>query len=175
MSAPSSRLSDVRAHMVQEGIDLFLVPRADEFQGEYVPAGAERLSWLTGFTGSAGMAAVGTDKAVVVTDSRYELQVVDQTDAAIGVLAALAPIIMGILRARTAKPATPNESRPPRSQDLTRAEALDILGLSGEPEEKDIQDAYRRLMKSMHPDQKGSPWVAERLNAARDRLLKKKP
>ncbi|AEP09053.1 aminopeptidase P family protein [Micavibrio aeruginosavorus] len=83
MSAPSSRLSDVRAHMVQEGIDLFLVPRADEFQGEYVPAGAERLSWLTGFTGSAGMAAVGTDKAVVVTDSRYELQVVDQTDAAL--------------------------------------------------------------------------------------------
>ncbi len=114
-------------------------------------------------------AVLGVAIAVVL------LALTGRLPAAIGVLAALAPIIMGILRARTAKPATPNESRPPRSQDLTRAEALDILGLSGEPEEKDIQDAYRRLMKSMHPDQKGSPWVAERLNAARDRLLKKKP
>ncbi|WP_435640057.1 molecular chaperone DnaJ [Micavibrio aeruginosavorus] len=93
--------------------------------------------------------------------------------AAIGVIAALAPIIMGILRARRPTAPPSGESRPPRSRDLTRAEALEILGLSGEPEENDIQDAYRRLMKSMHPDQKGSPWVAERLNAARDRLLKK--
>lgn len=94
--------------------------------------------------------------------------------AAMGVIAALAPIVMGILRARYAKTAPPGESRPPRGQDLTRAEALEILGLSGEPEEPEIQDAYRRLMKAMHPDQQGSPWVAERLNAARDRLLKKK-
>lgn len=93
--------------------------------------------------------------------------------AAMGVIAALAPIIMGTLRARSPRH-TQTESRPPRSQDLTRAEALEILGLSGEPEENEIQDAYRRLMKAMHPDQQGSPWVAERLNAARDRLLKKK-
>ncbi|MGE3245551.1 MAG: aminopeptidase P family protein [Beijerinckiaceae bacterium] len=58
----------------------FIVPRADEHQSEYVPPSAERLAWLTGFTGSAGLAIVLEKKAAVFVDGRYTLQVRDQVD-----------------------------------------------------------------------------------------------
>jgi Xaa-Pro aminopeptidase len=51
------RTTALRAALATLGVDGFLVPRADEFQGEYVPRSSERLSWLTGFTGSAGGSA----------------------------------------------------------------------------------------------------------------------
>ena len=56
--ADPARLASVRALLAHQGLDGFLVPRADEHLGEYVPPSAERLAWLTGFTGSAGLAAV---------------------------------------------------------------------------------------------------------------------
>ena len=74
------RLAALRGELKSRGVDGFLIPRADEHQGEYVPKRAERLSWLTGFTGSAGMAAVLTGKAAVFVDGRYTLQVRNQTD-----------------------------------------------------------------------------------------------
>ncbi len=58
----------------------FLIPRSDEHQGEYVPPHAERLRWLTGFNGSAGMAVVMKDKAAIFVDGRYTLQVRGQVD-----------------------------------------------------------------------------------------------
>jgi Xaa-Pro aminopeptidase len=82
-SSPSSRLSDLRAELVRQDLAGFVVPRSDEHLGEYVPAGAERLAWLTGFTGSAGLAAVLADRASVFTDGRYVLQLAAQTDAAL--------------------------------------------------------------------------------------------
>ena len=95
--------------------------------------------------------------------------------AVFGLVAGLAPFVMAIWKTRNNPMGRKSgHVRPPRSGDLTRAEALEILGLSGEPDEEAIQTAYKHLMKSMHPDQQGSPWVAERLNAARDRLLKSK-
>ena len=63
-----------------QGLDGFIIPRADEFQGEYVPARSERLSWLTGFTGSAGACVAMLDKAAVFVDGRYAVQVVEQVD-----------------------------------------------------------------------------------------------
>jgi Xaa-Pro aminopeptidase len=78
----AAKLSALRTELKNQAVDGFLIPRSDEYQGEYVPASAERLAWMTGFTGSAGIAAVLTNKAVVTTDSRYELQVVDQVDRA---------------------------------------------------------------------------------------------
>ncbi|NML73189.1 aminopeptidase P family protein [Rhizobium sp. S-51] len=77
------RVEALRARFAALGIDGFLVPRADEYQGEYVPASAERLSWLTGFTGSAGMALVTADKAVVFVDGRYVTQLAEQVDPAV--------------------------------------------------------------------------------------------
>jgi Xaa-Pro aminopeptidase len=75
------RLARLRQELKRHELDGFIVPRADEHLGEYVPASAERLAWLTGFTGSAGMAVVLPDKAAVFTDGRYILQVDAQTDA----------------------------------------------------------------------------------------------
>jgi Xaa-Pro aminopeptidase len=74
------RLSALRNELVSRAVDGFLVPRADEHQGEYVPRRAERLAWLTGFTGSAGLAVVLIEKAAVFVDGRYTLQVRNQTD-----------------------------------------------------------------------------------------------
>jgi hypothetical protein len=59
----------------------------------------------------------------------------------------------------------------PRSAAMTREEALDILGLNEGADEDAIRAAHRRLMKTAHPDQGGSAWLAARINAARDLLL----
>ena len=59
----------------------------------------------------------------------------------------------------------------PRSAAITREEALDILGLKEGADEDAIRAAHRRLMKTAHPDQGGSAWLAARINAARDLLL----
>ena len=69
--------------MEDQGFAAFLVPRADEHLGEYVPPGAERLAWLTGFTGSAGLAVVLRERAAVFTDGRYLLQLAAQTDSSL--------------------------------------------------------------------------------------------
>lgn len=69
------RLAALRAEMAQVGLDGFLVPRADAHQGEYVADCDARLGWLTGFTGSAGFAAVLRDVAGVFVDGRYRVQV----------------------------------------------------------------------------------------------------
>jgi len=74
------RVAKLREKMAALGIDGFLVPRADEYQGEYVPACAERMSWLTGFTGSAGVVLVMADQAIVFVDGRYTTQLKEQVD-----------------------------------------------------------------------------------------------
>ena len=79
----AERLALVRHAMAAQGLDGFVVPRADEHLGEYVPPAAERLAWLTGFTGSAGLAVVLADWAAVFTDGRYTLQLAAQVDAAL--------------------------------------------------------------------------------------------
>jgi Xaa-Pro aminopeptidase len=79
----SSHLADLRAELVRRGLQGFLVPRADEHLGEYVPPSAERLAWLTGFTGSAGLAVVLADQAALFVDGRYVLQAAAQTDPAL--------------------------------------------------------------------------------------------
>src|SRR3954451_1256239 len=81
-SSAAPRLAALRQELQRHGLDGFIVPRADEHLGEYVPASAERLAWLTGFTRSAGLAVVLADKAAVFTDGRYVLQLANQTDGA---------------------------------------------------------------------------------------------
>ncbi|WP_158925872.1 aminopeptidase P family protein [Acidisphaera sp. S103] len=79
MSVPA--LSALRQELARQRLDGFIVPRADEHLGEYVPAAAERLAWLSGFTGSAGLAIVLAETAAVFTDGRYVLQLAEQTDS----------------------------------------------------------------------------------------------
>ncbi|WP_224815302.1 aminopeptidase P family protein [Hasllibacter sp. MH4015] len=69
------RLAALRDHLGAEGLSGFLVPRADAHQGEYVAPCDARLAWLTGFTGSAGFAAILPEVAGVFVDGRYRVQV----------------------------------------------------------------------------------------------------
>ncbi|WMC10628.1 aminopeptidase P family protein [Oceanimonas pelagia] len=79
----AQRLAHVRDDLRQQQLDAFIVPHDDEHLGEYIPPYAERLAWLTGFTGSAGAAVVLTGKAAVFVDGRYTVQVRHQCDSAL--------------------------------------------------------------------------------------------
>lgn len=79
----AERLAAVRGRLPGLGVDGVLVPRGDEHLGEYVPPSAERLAWLTGFTGSAGLAAVFAEAALIWSDGRYVLQLAAETEAAL--------------------------------------------------------------------------------------------
>lgn len=68
------KLKALREFIAAHDLGAYIVPRADEYLNDYVPACAERLSWLSGFTGSAGTAVITPDQAVMFTDSRYILQ-----------------------------------------------------------------------------------------------------
>lgn len=71
------RHAALRALLQREGLDAWLQPVNDEFQSEYVPAYAERLPFLNGFTGSAGLAIVSRETIVqsaMLVDGRYTLQ-----------------------------------------------------------------------------------------------------
>lgn len=74
----ANRLKDLRAELKRRTLDGFIIPRSDEHQGEDVPACSDRLLWLTGFSGSAGMAVVTSDHAAIFIDGRYTLQVRDE-------------------------------------------------------------------------------------------------
>jgi len=76
----AAHLPLVRAEMAAEGLDYLIVPHSDEYQNEYTPDYAQRLTWISGFTGSAGAAVVGAETAVIFTDGRYTLQVRDEVD-----------------------------------------------------------------------------------------------
>ncbi len=77
--AVPDRLSDLRELLNKSKLDGFLVPRGDEHRGEYVAPASERLAWITGFTGSAGFAAITSSKAALFVDGRYTVQAKVQT------------------------------------------------------------------------------------------------
>lgn len=81
------RIAALRAAFAAAGYDGFLVPRADAHQGEYVAERDARLAWLTGFTGSAGIAAITRDRAALFVDGRYRVQARTQVDTSV-----LAPV-----------------------------------------------------------------------------------
>ena len=70
----TDKLQAIRQEMAAANLDAFLVPREDEYLGEYVPARNERLAWVSGFAGSAGMVIVLKNKAAIFVDGRYTLQ-----------------------------------------------------------------------------------------------------
>lgn len=80
------RLSLVQHHLRESGTQAFLVPRVDRYQGEYVVTADERLAWLTGFTGSSGLAVVMADKVALFVDGRYTLQAQQQVPSYVDVI-----------------------------------------------------------------------------------------
>ncbi|HVI28231.1 aminopeptidase P family protein [Hansschlegelia sp.] len=79
-SQGAPRLAALRAALKAKNLDGFLLPRADEHQNEYLPPSAERLAWLTGFTGSFGFVIVLPEKAALFVDGRYTVQARSQVD-----------------------------------------------------------------------------------------------
>src|SRR4051812_5178547 len=79
--ALTARLAAFREELARRKLTGFVIPRADQQQNEYVAPSEERLAWLTGFTGSAGMAVVLNREAVIFVDGRYTLQAAKQVDA----------------------------------------------------------------------------------------------
>jgi hypothetical protein len=87
---------------------------------------------------------------------------------AISALVMLGPLLWGWVK----QAAPVAASRPkPRPSGMSRAEALEVLGLPAGATKDDIQAAYVRLMRAAHPDRGGSDWLAARINQARDVLL----
>jgi Xaa-Pro aminopeptidase len=79
----AARLGELRENLKTLGLAGFIVPKSDEFQNESVPPHSDRLPWITGFTGSAGVAVILQDIAALIVDSRYTLQAKAQADSAL--------------------------------------------------------------------------------------------
>ena len=87
--ALTARLAAFREELARRQLTGFVIPRADQQQNEYVAPSEERLAWLTGFTGSAGLAIVLLKDAAVFVDGRYTLQAAKQVDTEAWTIASL--------------------------------------------------------------------------------------
>ncbi|MCL1138776.1 aminopeptidase P family protein [Shewanella pneumatophori] len=79
----AERLNAIRSEMAKLNLDAFIIPRADEYLGEYVPEHNERMLWASGFTGSAGNIIVLKQSAAIFVDGRYTVQVRQQVDGSL--------------------------------------------------------------------------------------------
>ena len=69
-----NKLIKLRRELTINNIDGYIIPKNDEFFGEYVSPEKERLKYLTGFSGSAGQSLVLKKQAFLFVDGRYTLQ-----------------------------------------------------------------------------------------------------
>lgn len=76
----STPLSALRSLLITQGLDGMIVPRADAHQSEDCTPHDNKLAWLTGFSGSAGLALVLRDRALIFVDGRYQVQVRAEVD-----------------------------------------------------------------------------------------------
>jgi len=107
----------------------------------------------------------------VICAALFFLAITGRFPAALALLVALAPIVLGFYN----RDALPKSHKPEKEPDVsTQEEALEILGLKAEASEEEIEKAYKKLMQKVHPDNEGSDWLAAKLNQARDLLLREK-
>lgn len=86
-----SRVEELRQKMKDHNLDAYYVPRADQFQNEYVPPSNARLLQMTNFSGSAGSAFVGKTIAAFFTDGRYTLQAQDEVPSDVFEIYSISP------------------------------------------------------------------------------------
>lgn len=107
---------------------------------------------------------------IVICAALFFLAVTGRLPAALGLLAALWPLGIALWHRKK----NPRQDAPPASTGpMTRTEALEVLGLEDGATTEEIKTAYKALIKKIHPDQKGSEWLAAKINQARDILIKK--
>ena len=80
MTQTGNRLIKIRKWQKENNFDAIIIPHDDEYLSEYIPPENERLAWLTGFTGSAGIAIISNESAAIFVDGRYTVQVKQQVD-----------------------------------------------------------------------------------------------
>ena len=73
------RLEALQNEISKNGLDGFLIPRSDAYRGEYVSEKDQRLRWLTGFEGSAGICVLVKQRVGIFVDGRYTIQAKNQT------------------------------------------------------------------------------------------------
>jgi Xaa-Pro aminopeptidase len=74
------KLKQLRTHIINNNLTAYVIVSEDEHQSEYVQLYDERRAWISGFTGSSGIAVVTRDKAALWTDGRYWTQAEDELD-----------------------------------------------------------------------------------------------
>ena len=73
------KIEELKKIFKREKIDGYIIPKNDEFFGEYVPEYNDRLNFISNFTGSYGFALVLKDKNYLFVDGRYTLQANNQS------------------------------------------------------------------------------------------------
>ncbi len=115
-------------------------------------------------------AFLGAAVFFVLTAALFFMAVTGRLPAALAIVVAIWPLALAWLKAKN--PRAGKSAKAPPTQPMSRSEALEILGLPEKATALDIEEAYKRLMLKVHPDQQGSDWMAAKLNEARDLLLK---
>lgn len=113
--------------------------------------------------------------AAVLIIALFYMAVTGRLPAALGLLVALWPILAGLIRMwlrRKEEKMYSDKAGGSGRKPMGKEEALDILGLKEDATPEDIRQAYKKLMRKVHPDNEGSDWMAAKLNQARDFLLK---
>ncbi len=77
------RIERLRTELRRAGLAGLVIPRADAHQSEVCAPRDDCLRYITGFSGSAGLALILLNKAVIFVDGRYQLQVRDEVDPAL--------------------------------------------------------------------------------------------
>jgi len=95
----------------------------------------------------------------------FVMAVTGRLPAALALVVGLAPFVPRFFKAKPSGASAKDSA-------MTRDEACEILGVAKDATNVQIKEAYKKLMKKMHPDQEGSEWMAQKLNAAKDLLLK---
>lgn len=120
--------------MASSDVDGFLIPRTDEYQGEYIPACADRLRWISGFTGSAGMCVVLKECACVLSDGRYTIQLKQQVDGALFETADITKISAPtwiLSKGPAMKIGYDPKLHTPKDVEAYRAKGLDMVAVTG--------------------------------------------
>lgn len=78
----AGRLEQLQRELSERELDAYIIPRFDAHQGEYCAPHDARLAWVSGFTGSAGLAIVTRSQAILFVDGRYTVQVKEETSSA---------------------------------------------------------------------------------------------